>query len=622
MVRATMPGMHRGQLLLLLLCGVESAEWPRTSGGSVIGITLPSSAGGAEVDQFLGVPFATAERFQPPVDFRGTYPDGTIHAKMWGPACMQVATDPSQTYGSEDCLKANVWSPRKTLDTKLPVMVFIYGGSNQFGEAEPYNMSALAAFHDVVCVSFNYRTGPLGWMAFQEDVDAKKSTGNWGILDIQSALRWVQREIAAFGGDAARVAIHGQSSGASLVELQYVAPESNGLFRGAISESGSLSAGRLPIALTSATVIAASVGCLTPSHTANKTCMAAVSAVNLTRTTYTAPWSPVADGVTFPDTPEELLRKGLVNDASIVLGAQTNDSNLFLFRSHTKDGLDQPNDRPDGALKPVSVMAYRAALLAQVGMKNLMQALSLYPPDPEDGIRNVHLLGNVESDKMHCALRRRASWFNKARPGRAFTYRFDYWYTGNPNCTAVPNFHLPYLGAAHQDEVTFVLGQPNFMEDGSCCGVWGLTTDDCPHLDRCEACYAPERFGAEGYRAYFNDKEWNFARTVGTFWTNVAGSGDPNCRDASDCLPKLPWPQHAHGEIAQNIVLNASLPGGSMAEATAHGRPELCTFWDSLASEPSSDTLYDEFASAGLPPLAPHFRMCAVWTGACSVVEQ
>ena len=81
-------------------------------------------------------------------------------------------------------------------------------------------------------------------------------------------------------------------------------------------------------------------------------------------------------------------------------------------------------------------------------------------------------------------------------------------YTGNPNCTAVPNYHLPYLGAAHQDEVTFVLGQPNFMEDGSCCGLWGLTTPDCPHLTRCEACYAPNRFGHEGYRAYFNDKEY------------------------------------------------------------------------------------------------------------------
>ena len=114
--------------------------------------------------------------------------------------------------------------------------------------------SALAAFHDVVCVSFNYRTGPLGWMAFHEDVDAKRSTGNWGILDIQSALaaepklpdsflaftfwllvipsflvmavrvpqgalRWVRKEVAAFGGDASRVAIHGQSSGAGAASV-------------------------------------------------------------------------------------------------------------------------------------------------------------------------------------------------------------------------------------------------------------------------------------------------------------------------------------------------------------------------------------------------------------------
>lgn len=187
---------------------------------------------------------------------------------------------------------------------------------------------------------------------------------------------------------------------------------------------------------------------------------------------------------------------------------------------------------------------------------------------------------------MLCGIRRRASWFNHARPGSAFAYRFDYWlgaqslqlsfadlcvvragscvcvrlgcaphspsmrYSGNANCTAVPNFHLPYLGAAHQDEVTFVLGQPNFMEDGSCCGVWGLTTPDCPHLDRCEACYAPDRFGHDGYRAYFNDKEWAFARTVGKLWTNVAASGDPNCRDSA-CANV--WPKFASGEVTKNL---------------------------------------------------------------------
>ena len=128
--------------------------------------------------------------------------------------------------------------------------------------------------------------------------------------------------------------------------------------------------------------------------------------------------------------------------------------------------------------------------------------------------------------------------------------------------------------------MTFVLGQPNFMEDGSCCGVWGLTTSDCPHLSRCEACYAPNRFGHEGYRAYFNDKErlgvygfvgagateislseasrlcrrirWDFARTVGAFWTNVASSGDPNCREK--CSSKGEWPKFAAGgEVTQTL---------------------------------------------------------------------
>merc|ERR1711972_135918 len=123
-------------------------------------------------------------------------------------------------------------------------------------------MSALAAFHRVVCVSFNYRTGPIGWMAFQEDLDAHRPTGNWGILDIQSALRWVQREVSAFGGDARRVAIHGQSSGGGLVELQYVAPGSAGLFQGAISESGGLSAQKIEISLQSSAGVAKRLGCL------------------------------------------------------------------------------------------------------------------------------------------------------------------------------------------------------------------------------------------------------------------------------------------------------------------------------------------------------------------------
>lgn len=572
---------------LSVLSAAAAAPVARTSAGKVHGVQLPANSGGVAVEQFLGVPFAHADRFQPPRDFEGRYPHGHIRADVWGPACMQVATNPYATYGSEDCLKANIWRPHTTSQKAgLPVMVFIYGGSNQFGEAEPYNMSALAAFHDVLCVSFNYRTGPIGWMAFEEDVAAGRATGNWGILDIQSALRWVQREARALGGDPARVAIHGQSSGGGLVELQYVAPGSAGLFRGAISESGGLGAGSLKGALQSAKSLAGSIGCLTPSKTVNKTCMTLAPAVNITSGTYSGSWGPVVDGVTFPQSPMELLEKGLVNDATIVLGSQTNDSNLFLFREFTKKGLSQPNNHPDGGLTPLSPKMFATRVAGMVGMDSVVRALQLYPADETNYLMNVHQLGNMESDQTRCKARQRATLINKKHPGKAFTYRFDYWYMSNAACTAVPNYHLPYMGAVHQDEVTFVLGQPNFMEAGSCCGVWGLTTPDCPHLDRCEACYAPKLFGHTGYRAYFDEKEWAFARTVGTFWTNIAASGDPNirAREAPHQGDRA-WPKFADGKaVVKNIVLNASVPGGYFSEVTPYDRPELCAFWDQVGA--------------------------------------
>mmetsp|Transcript_15658 Transcript_15658/g.36682 ORF Transcript_15658/g.36682 Transcript_15658/m.36682 type:complete len:616 (-) Transcript_15658:39-1886(-) len=566
----------------------------RTSGGRLIGRQLPANSGGVAVSEFLGVPFATARRFAPPEDFTGRYTSQPLQAQMWGPACLQVGTPPEATYGSEDCLMANVWKPTGVEPgANLPVMVWIFGGSNQFGEAEPYNMSALAAFHDVICVSFNYRTGPLGWMAFHEDVMEKQSTGNWGILDIQSALRWVQREVHFFGGSPDHVAILGQSSGGGLVELQYVAPMSKGLFRGAISESGGLSAQALQAALGNSVSIAKQFGCLDTSKReswVDKACMSKVPLEKIVGTTYTGSWGPTVDLVTFPMPPPQLLRLGLVNDATVVLGAQTNDSNLFLFREFTKDGLDQPNDRPDGALREMPVVEYVGVLAGLVGMTNLKAALELYPPNNKDLIQNVHMVGNAQSDRAHCQTRERATLFNSAQPGKAFTYRFDYWYTSDAACTAVPNFHLPYLGAAHQDEVTFVLGQPNFMEDGSCCGVWGLTTKDCPHLDRCEACYNPKKSGRTGYRAYFNDKEWAFTRMVGSFWTNVAASGNPNCREAPCSDSEGVWPHHPGGKaVVKNIVLNASLPHGHMAEYTPYDDHRICDFWDSLSKESGNE---------------------------------
>lgn len=453
-------------------------------------------------------------------------------------------------------------------------------------------MSGLSAFHDTVTVNFNYRTGPIGWMAFAEDVAAKKSTGNWGILDIQSALRWVHREIAAFGGDPEHVAIHGQSSGGGLIELQYVAPDSNNLFRSAISESGGLGATNITAALANTKRMAKSVGC----HDADniKECMLKLPALSITSLTYEGEWGPTTDGVTFPMDPNEMLAAGHVNNCTVILGAQTNDSNLFLFRGFTKGDMPQPNDDPTGDLKNLSAVAYAIAVEAMTGRAYLEDALALYPPTTHKSVENVHQLGRVSSDsvqtplrrllypavdkpclpQMLCSARQRALAFNKAHAGRAFMYRFNYWYQSNRRCTAVPNYHRDYMGAVHQDEVTFVMGQPNFMEDGSCCGRWGLSegAEGCAKEERCTACYDTEL--GEGYKAYFDEKEWAFTRMIGSYWTNSA-SGSPN----DPVMAALPeWP----GITGGVAVMDADVSPGMVVETSVNGDSRICELWDKI----------------------------------------
>lgn len=419
-------------------------------------------------------------------------------------------------------------------------------------------------------------------MTFEEDLKAGASTGNWGILDIQSALRWVRREVSAFGGDPTRVGIHGQSSGGGLVELQYVAPDSAGLFHAAISESGGLGATATAKAVNNTRLVAKGLGCLGKDGGVTKACMRKVPTVNVTDTTYTGSWGPTVDGATIPEDPNALLAAGRVNDASAVFGAQTNDSFLSLSRDYTLHGDTQPNNHTDGDLQHMNASAYVAALTAEAGAAHAQRALELYPAAAEPSIRNVQSLGRVQSDQGLCGNRRRAAQLNAARPGSAYVYRFNYWYKSNRACTAVPNFHLGYLGAVHQDEVTFVMGQPNFMEAGSCCGKWGLSEgeESCEREPQCVACYDEAR--GEGYAAYFDEKELAFARTVGRYWTNFAASRDPNERDGRAGDRGAPaWPDIR----TAGFVLDADVPGGGRAEAELYDDAEVCKLWDAVARE-------------------------------------
>lgn len=189
---------------------------------------------------YRGIPFAA-----PPVgELRWQAPQPAAKWDGVRPA-VTFAPDPYQNEGkggvSEDCLYLNIWSPAKSAGDHLPVLVWIYGGGFSFGStATPVHDGQHLARKGVILVSLNYRVGPLGFLAHPElsAESPHKVSGNYGLLDQIAGLRWVKNNIAAFGGDPAKVTIFGESAGGISVSMLCASPEARGLFRGAISQSG------------------------------------------------------------------------------------------------------------------------------------------------------------------------------------------------------------------------------------------------------------------------------------------------------------------------------------------------------------------------------------------------
>lgn len=193
------------------------------------------------IREFLGIPYAA-----PPVgELRWRPPQAVaawtkvLSATAFGSACPQ--SGPLESACDEDCLSLNVWTPTRKAGAKLPVMVWIHGGGFNFGATSQseYHGRNLAK-KGVVVVTVNYRLGPLGFFAHPQLAaeSGQGSAGNYGLLDQIEALKWVRRNIAAFGGNPDLVTIFGQSAGSRSVSLQTLSPLSKGLFHRAIAQSG------------------------------------------------------------------------------------------------------------------------------------------------------------------------------------------------------------------------------------------------------------------------------------------------------------------------------------------------------------------------------------------------
>src|SRR5258708_1755988 len=231
--------------LLLALPVLADDDIVRTESGSISG-TAGTHPG---VRVYRGIPFAAP----PTGDLRWKAPQPVTpwkavrEAKEFGSACLQKAYPEGSIYHaqlpkmSEDCLTLNVWTAAKTDKERRPVMVWIYGGGFTRGASSisAYDGEKLAE-KGVVLVSVNYRLGVFGLFAHPELTAESEhhASGNYAMLDQIAALRWVRKNIEAFGGDPKRVTIFGESAGSEAVSVLVASPQAKGLFTRAIGESG------------------------------------------------------------------------------------------------------------------------------------------------------------------------------------------------------------------------------------------------------------------------------------------------------------------------------------------------------------------------------------------------
>ncbi|MEK6406087.1 MAG: carboxylesterase family protein [Acidobacteriota bacterium] len=444
---------------------------------------LVSGTAADGVRSFKGIPFAA-----PPVgELRWKAPrpvvtwTGVRQCDAFGPQCPQAPYPSTSMYysppqkQSEDCLYLNVWTAAKPSD-KRPVMVWIHGGALTRGSGanRVYDGTALAK-KGVVLVTINYRVGPLGYLAHPELTaeSPQHSSGNYGVLDQIAALKWVQKNIAAFGGDPNRVTIFGESAGSWSVNVLVASPLARGLFHRAIGESGgSFGPGTylkedrnaLPSAEKVGAAFAKAAGADSIKALRALPAEKIIDVFNNDPEGKKFRTQPNVDGWVLPDEIRNIFAKGKQNDVPVIVGSNANEMTTLTVPASVPKTIEDYRKRVDPQYRDM-----------------IKEFDALYPVKSEEDIAGAYL-GSMRDTAFTLPMR---TWARMTSTGRSKAYL--YFFTRVP-----PNPNSKYLGAYHASEIAYVFNNLNRQN------------------------------------AALQDIDFKLADVMSNYWVNFATTGDPN----------------------------------------------------------------------------------------------
>uniref|UniRef100_A0A2K5Q1E2 Carboxylic ester hydrolase n=1 Tax=Cebus imitator TaxID=2715852 RepID=A0A2K5Q1E2_CEBIM len=410
-----------------------------TMHGKVLGKFISLQGFAQPVAVFLGIPFAKPPlgplRFTPPqpaepwsfVKNATSYPPMCSQDPTAGQFLSELFTNRKEDIPlkfSEDCLYLNIYTPADLAkESRLPVMVWIHGGGLLLDGASTYDGLPLAAYENVVVVTIQYRLGIWGFFSTGDE----HSRGNWGHLDQLAALRWVQDNIASFGGNPGSVTIFGQSAGGESVSVLVFSPLSKNLFHRAISESG--------VALTPGLVEKGNIKPLAESYLYTPT---------------------VIDGVVLPKTPEELQAERKFQTVPYMVGFNKKEFGWLL----PTQLLSYPLSEGKLDQKTAMSLLWRSYPLVKIPKELIPEAIQTYLGGTDDLVKKRDLFTDLVEDVLFGVPSVIVA--RNHRDAGVPTYMYEFRYRPSFSSDLKPKTVV----GDHGDEIFSVFGAP-FLKEGS-----------------------------------------------------------------------------------------------------------------------------------------------------------